>query len=113
MKKLKGKLEKLYNNKIIQEYIDEFETVFGYLGHENRTDETDLVLESLLNNEYAMKIFNEDDIADWICSRPARHFMDMCDNLRYFKNNVIDSILQFKEREERGEMMIKNLNIKI
>lgn len=105
MNDLKGKLGKLYDNKIIQEYIDDCGGAFGYLGHSNRNEKMDEVLESLLNNEYAMQVFSEDDIAEWICSRPARHFMDCCDNVKYFKNNVIDSILKLKEMEEKSKRL--------
>lgn len=105
MKDIKGSLNKLYDNKIIQEYIEEYGGAFGYLGNDNRTKEIDLVLESLLTNEHAMKLFSEDYIAEWMCSRPARHFMDVCNNIKYFKNNILDSVLEVKELIKKEKLL--------
>ena len=91
-KDYRGKLKTLYNNSIIQEYIEECGDVLGgYLGHENRTDRIDMLLEKLIELEY----IDEDSLAIWICSGDSRYFMDECNSEEYFKDNIMFRIMGF------------------
>jgi hypothetical protein len=99
MEDSKGKLDVLFQNHIIQEYI--YEGGFcGYLGHENRTDETDLALEELLKlnstNCSNSDILSEDLIAEWICSRYGRYFMNSYTTIENFKENIADRIVYYQ-----------------
>lgn len=91
MNKGKGKLDTIYQHHIIQDYLNESNIVYGYLGHENRTDETDMFLEKLLTQKTgeAYYSFGIGSISLWICSRT----MDDCYNEEYFKANVMGNIM--------------------
>lgn len=94
MKNLQGKLETIYNNPVIQEYISEG-IVAGYLNHPNRTDKTDILLENTLKDDFGSMLVTEKMIANWICSVESRHFMNNCKNDEYFKENVMEEIMEF------------------
>jgi hypothetical protein len=94
MEKYKGKLDTIYYNPIIQDYIQD-DVVFGYHGHGNRTDKTDILLEKALKDSFISQLIDEDMISEWICSKTARHFMDLCEDEEYFKENVLESIMEF------------------
>lgn len=92
----KGKLDEIYNHPIVQEYLTgeiQGNIVGGYLGHENRTDETDIMLEETLNDEYLeLKV-----VATWVCSKSGRYFMDECNDIEYFKENILDTLIDYQD----------------
>lgn len=89
---LKGNLDRLYENKIVKDYLNQ-NLVFGYLGHEHRTEETDRELEDLLKYNLGLNPKLEDMIATWMCSRNARHFMDLCDDIEFFRENIVENLM--------------------
>lgn len=97
MDKYRGKLKEVYDSEIIQDYLKGIETPFGYLGHGNRTDETDERINRLYTDEYFNKAFSKDVLPTWIISKTSRHFMDSCTNIRAFRNGIIDSVLETKK----------------
>lgn len=93
----KGKLKKLYKNKILKDYING-KTIGGYLNHGNRNCHKDLSLEKMCNKEYEGEFISEDTVATWIRSKNARHFMDKCDNDKYFDDNIMEEISDFASK---------------
>jgi hypothetical protein len=93
MDKYKGKLNSIYNTNIIQEYISNG-SVYGYLGHENRTANMDIILENIFTRSGT--IYKE-IICEWVCSKIGRHFLDDCRDEEYFKDNIIGSIIEMQK----------------
>ena len=52
-------------------------------------------METILDTEFGKSFMNENMIAEWICSKDARYFMDSCENEEYFKDNIIERIMDF------------------
>lgn len=100
MKNYKGKLGKIYNNVIIQDYISGI-YVFGYLNHEHRSNETDLILRRISQSN---SVIDENSMAEWICSKDARHFMDSCETTEYFNINIPDALLNFQKYLEKHQI---------
>lgn len=88
---LKGNLEKLYKNKIVKNHLNI--NFVGYLNHKYRTNETDKELEDILKYNIGLNPKLENIIANWMFSRNAKQFMDRCDNLEFFKENIVENLL--------------------
>lgn len=94
----KGDLERLFQHPLVQKYLDDNVIVYGYLGHEFRTSETDSFLENTLDLANNQAKYEElyDILAEWICSRSARHLMDTYgQNDEDLKTNIAASILRY------------------
>lgn len=80
--------DEIYNKVVIQKYLKENDgAVWGYLGHERRTRNTDKwVVEILQSNG-----FSNNDIARFLTSQAARHTMDDVDTAseKKFKEMVL------------------------
>lgn len=87
--KLQGKLTKCYTP-YVQQYVAGGGCA-GYLGHENRTDETDILLEQTLA-QYPEEFLNDTTTYElmgrWLCSKLARHKMDLLPTSAEFKTFI-------------------------
>ena len=91
------KRKSIFENTIIKDYEGANpQLIFGYLGHEFRTKERDEYIDNFFKNEAHEYGFTEEDIANWICSRAARHFMDECGTGDLFKSRLASSIRMYK-----------------
>lgn len=89
---LKGDLEIIYQNKKIRKQIKK-DIIFGYLIHENRTKETDKELENILKYNLGLNKNLNNVIATWICSKNSKQFMDLCNDISFFKENIIENLI--------------------
>lgn len=98
MNDLRGNLGKIFNNPIVEQHLLKGDTI-GYLTHNNRTKETDMILEGFLRREFS-KFFKDkenvsDNISEWIFSPTSIFFMDKCNTLQEFMDNVIPEINKY------------------
>lgn len=108
----KGDLEMLFQHPLVQKYLDDNVIVYGYLGHEFRSSETDCFLESILNLANSQSKYEElyDILAEWICSKNARHLMDEYgQTYEDFKTKIAESILIYYIRDYQPKSPLMNL----
>lgn len=86
-----GKLDKCYTP-YVRKYLDG-SCYSGYLGHEHRLEETDVLLEQALQ-DYPYQTIGDNSIYElvgrWLCSRPARHTMDLLPTTEAFRDFILD-----------------------
>lgn len=98
MSDLKGNLGRIFENQIVKEHLLNGD-ILGYLTHENRNKKTDMVLEGFLRQEFKNYFDDkeniEDNISKWIFNPTSMFFMDECDTIDKFLNNVIPEINKY------------------
>lgn len=112
----KGSLDVLYQHPYVQKYLKNNVIAYGYLGHELRTSETDSFLESTLdlaNNQAKYEeLYNV--LAEWICSRNARHLMDDYGHLNQndLSNCITASIFRYYVSDYKSKSPLLDLFVK-
>lgn len=104
----------LFNEWFIQDYLTNHcnDYVYGYLGHENRTCKTDLILNNIY---YSLELnlgqfkFKKRHLIKWICSKYARKFMDTCDSYEYFEDNIIENLNLFTQHNKKVKINLIKL----
>jgi|GEM_PF-6777212 len=110
----KSLCSEIFNSKFIQKYISKYckNCVYGYLGHESRTHETDLILNniyySLILDSKQFK-FKKRHFIKWICSKYARKFMNICDYCEDFECSIISEINLFAHYENKIKINLTKL----
>ena len=98
MTNLKGRLGRIFNNPIVDEHLSKGD-ILGYLTHDNRTKDTDMILEGFLRQEFKNAFEDKDHISDniskWMFSPLSMFFMDECNTSQEFLDKIIPEINKY------------------